>query len=194
MEGYIAEVRYFAGNFAPVNWLFCNGALLNIADYEVLFVLIGTTFGGDGVSTFALPNMCGRVGVGGGLAPGLMQVVNGQSSGTETTALTTGQLPSHTHTSSVSGASQLLASATSGDVVNPTTSSSLAAEVDGVGQPILGYNSSIPDKLLNSASIPSTGLTATNIVAGGNTPHNNMQPYLVVNFIICWAGVFPSQN
>jgi microcystin-dependent protein len=163
---YVGEIRMFAGNFAPAGWAFCNGALVAISENDTLFNLIGTTYGGDGQSTFGLPNLQGRapVHVGSGF-------VLGQMAGTESVTLTTQQLPVHTHpmTASADAANQITGN--NGVLASPV---SLAT-----------YFASPPDAALNPAAV---------LPVGGNQPHENMQPYLAINFIISLFGIFPSPN
>jgi microcystin-dependent protein len=167
-QPYVGEIRMFGGNFAPAGWMFCSGQLLPISNYETLFNLIGTTYGGDGQSTFALPNLQGRlpvhVGTGFALA---------QSAGTETVTLTTQQIPAHSHVPQ---------GATGGPVASPSNAYPGSA-VGGAGSVIYG------------AAAPNTNLVGTTIQnTGGNQPHNNFQPYLCISFILSLFGVFPSQN
>ena len=164
---YIGEIRMFGGNFAPAGWALCNGALIPISQNDALFNLIGTTYGGDGQSTFALPDLLGRapVHVGSGL-------VIGQKAGTETVTLTAQQLPLHTHPMTASK-----------DTANQITGAGgvLASPVS-----LATYFNSPPDNTaLNAAAV---------LPAGGNQPHDNMQPYLAINFIISLFGIFPSQT
>ena len=163
---YIGEIRMFGGNFAPEGWAFCQGQLMPISEYDSLFNLIGTTYGGDGQSTFGLPDLQGRapVHVGSGF-------VLGQMAGSETVTLTIPQLPVHTHPM-----------AASSDAANVITGASgvLAASVS-----LATYFASPPDAALNAASV---------LPVGGAQPHENMQPYLAVNFIISLSGIYPNQN
>ena len=171
-QPYVGEIRMFGGNFAPAGWQFCEGQLLPISEFETLFNLIGTTYGGDGQSTFALPDLRGRLPVHAGAG-----YVLAQSSGVETVTLTTQQLPSHGHTpiAIVPAAAPPAINAT-----NPTPSANL---------PALGasrvYGTTAPTALLNAVSV---------VGDGGSQPHDNMMPYLCVNFIISLFGVFPSQT
>ncbi len=164
---YVGEIRMFAGNFPPAGWMFCEGQLLPISLYDTLFNLIGTTYGGDGQSTFALPDLRGRVPLhfGNGF-------VIGQNGGVETVTLTTQQIPAHAHT--------LLASA------SPASSSSPAGAFPAAAASavITPYG----------ADAPLVSLTPQSVVnVGGSQPHSNMQPYLCVDFIISLFGIFPSQ-
>jgi microcystin-dependent protein len=162
---YIGEIRMFAGNFAPLDWALCNGQLLPISQYEALYQLIGTTYGGDGTNTFALPNLQSRIPVHQGSG-----FVLGQLSGSEQVTLTTQQIPSHTHTA------------------NATNVAADQASPKGYiwAQSTLNqYGTNPPTTAMSPAAIGNSG---------GSTPHDNMTPYLVVNFIIALFGVFPSQN
>jgi len=168
---YVGEIRLFAGNFAPLNWAFCNGQLMSIAENSVLFNLIGTTYGGDGISTFALPNLQCRVPIHMGTLAGGSTYVEGQLGGVETVTLTTGQMPAHNHVPSCS-------SSTTGSAA-PTTGSYWASPT-GTKQ----YTTNAPNATMaNSMTL-----------AGGNQPHDNMQPFLAVSFIISLFGIYPSQN
>ena len=166
----------FGGTFAPVGWAMCNGQLLAISQNTALFSLLGTTYGGNGVSTFALPDLRGRVPIHLGQGPGLSPYVEGQLGGTENVTLVTSQLPNHSHTVNgvVSGGNQ--ASPAGG---------SLAVESTGTS---LNYanSSTTPTTAMHPAMIPPSG--------GGNQPHTNIQPYLCVNFIIALQGIFPTRN
>lgn len=167
MTAYIGEIRMFAGNFAPQGWLFCQGQLLPISENDALFTLIGTTYGGDGQETFALPNLQSRVPVHQG--PGATLAEMG---GTEEVTLTVAQMPAHTHA--------LLAAQTIGDANSPAGNQ--VAETPGGVKPYI-------------ESSPSVNMSPNAIMpAGGSQPHSNVQPYLCINFIISLFGVFPSQT
>jgi microcystin-dependent protein len=168
-QPFVGEIRMFGGNFAPAGWAFCDGQLLSIAENEVLFALIGTTYGGDGQSTFALPDLRSRVPLHQGQGPGLSPRVIGSMGGSETVALTASQLPTHSHRlASASGA-------TLGDPTGDAVANTGAAAMYGGGA-------------ANVAMDP-----AASVAAGGNQPHNNLMPYLGVSFIISLFGIFPSQ-
>lgn len=166
MQHYIGEVRMFAGNFAPEGWMFCEGQILSIADNDALFSLIGTTYGGDGQSTFALPDLRGRLPVhrGGGF-------IRGGTGGAEEVTLTTGQLPAHSHA--------FLASTDTGSQDTP------AGNVPASSANVRMYIEDAPTTNLNSSVVTPSG---------GSQPHTNFQPYLCVNFIISMFGIFPSQT
>lgn len=166
---YVGEIRLFAGNFAPAGWMLCQGQLLSIAENDVLFALIGTTYGGDGQTTFALPDLRGRVPVHQGQGPGLSPRGLGELGGTETVTLLSAQMPAHTH---AMHASTAVASGTApGGALLAATS--VASYDPGVG--------------LTPMAAGAVGS------AGGAQPHDNMAPTLVVNHIISVFGVFPSQ-
>ena len=166
-QPYVGEIRMFGGNFAPQGWMFCSGQLLPISEYETLFNLIGTTYGGDGQSTFALPNLQSRVpihmGTGGG---GTYQI--GETGGTESVTLTVGQIPGHTHTPAAN---------TSGGLDSP--GGNVWASASGT----IPYGTDPTNTTMNAGSIQA---------AGGSQPHDNMIPYLAVSFIISLFGVFPA--
>ncbi len=167
-QSYVGEVRMFAGNFAPAGWLFCEGQLLPISQYSTLYSLLGTTYGGDGQSTFALPDIRGRVPLHAGTESWTSYTL-GQSGGVESVTLTNPQVPVHTH----------------GLPVSSATASSRAA----VG----GVPASAPGEPLWSTAVVSEAMSPTTF-AGGSQPHDNMQPYLGIHFIISLYGVFPPRD
>lgn len=165
-QPYVGEIRMFAGNFAPAGWMFCEGQLLPISEYETLFNLIGTTYGGDGQSTFALPDLRGRI---------PLHFGNGftlaETGGVEEVTLTVNQIPAHTHT--------LLASGDTANSPNP-------------GDNVIARSPQV-NAFINGS--PSVGMSPQFIGStGGSQPHNNFQPYLCVDFIISLFGIFPSQT
>lgn len=171
---YVGEIRVVGFLFAPLGWVACNGQTLRIAEYEVLFTLIGTTYGGDGVQTFQVPNLSGRVAVAAGTGPGRTPYALGEGGGAETVSLTTPQLPIHAHGFSA----PLGASSAPGTSDNP------------VGQ--------LPGSLANAyagsgsgASLAASALVTTMQPVGGGQPHANLQPSLALNYIICTDGLFP---
>jgi len=172
-EPFIAEIRIFAGNFAPRSWAFCNGQLLPVAQNTALFSLIGTTYGGDGRTTTALPNLQGRAPMHPGRGPGLTSRHLGERGGVETVTLTEAQMPNHNHT--------LMSSSSPGTTFSPTDNSVLARSVGGNAfDDTDNLNSS-----LNEGTITETG---------GSQAHNNMQPYLAINYIIALQGLYPSRG
>jgi microcystin-dependent protein len=178
-QPFIGEIRAFGFQFAPVNWAFCNGQLMNISDNAALFNIIGTIYGGDGSVTFGLPNLQGQVPMHWGSGPGGFNTSVGQVQGVPTVTLTQAQTPSHTHTI----VAQLIPS---GGVVErtqiPTTVSFLA--------------DSSPGGVYLDTTPTFNSQLAANVLSpvGGSQQHDNMQPYLAVNFCICLSGIFPSQN
>lgn len=174
---YVSEIKIFAGNFAPRGWLFCQGQLLDIATYTVLFDLIGTTYGGDGVSTFALPDLRGRVPIHLGAGAGLSAYVQGQQAGLEQVALNTNQMPIHNHSVSCNSAGT-----SQSGVATQTTP---VAAYFGTESSGAGIYESSSNATMNPAMIGT---------AGSTLPHENRQPLLVVNFIIAYVGVFPSRS
>jgi microcystin-dependent protein len=177
---YVGEIRLCGFNFAPENWAFCNGQLLAISSYEALFTLIGTTYGGDGQRTFALPNLQGRVPIHWGTGAGLSTYVIGQTGGSETVSLNVSQLPQHNHAANASTAFGTVNSPSNANV-GATNSGSPTAPVAGN----MDFVSTQPNATLANTAVS---------MAGSNQPHNNIQPSLVVNFIISLFGIFPSQG
>lgn len=170
MEPFVGEIQIVGFNYAPEGWLFCNGQLLSIAQYQVLYALIGTTYGGDGVQTFAVPNLQSRIPVGQGAGPGLSPKAMGQAAGSETVTLQTTQIPSHSHAAN--------ANAGAGNQSSPA------------GGIWAGYTSNIYGTAPAAVAMKNT-LIAN---AGGNQPHDNIMPYLSINFIIAYQGIFPTQD
>lgn len=169
---YIGEIRMFAGNFAPAGWAFCDGSLLPITEYETLFNLIGTTYGGDGQETFAVPDLRGRLPLHQGTGPGLSSYVIGQQGGVEQVTLTVSQIPAHTHAP--------VASTGPGGSPNP-----------------VGNIWAVASNNFYSTAAPNTGAPLPNDAissVGGSQPHDNFQPYLCVTFIISLFGIFPSPS
>lgn len=165
-QPYIGEIRMFAGNFAPLNWMLCQGQVLPISQYDVLYNLIGTTYGGNGQTTFALPNLQGRL--------PLHQTGNypiGLIGGTEQVTLITQQLPVHSHPMAASQ-NNATSSTVTGNVVGSVGATQIYREVPAASA------------MANQACS----------LVGGNQPHDNMQPYLCINFIIALFGVYPSQS
>ena len=167
-QPYVGEIRIFAGNFAPAGWMFCDGSLLPISENETLFNLIGTTYGGDGQSTFALPDLRGRLPIhfGNGF-------ILAETGGAESITLTVNQIPAHSHPA---------LAATTGSVQSP--SGALLAPAVGTPVNMTVYGTDPPLQPLQAATIGATG---------GSQPHTNFQPYLCVDFIISLFGIFPHQ-
>lgn len=175
-EPFIAEIKMTALNFAPRGWAKCDGALLPISQNTALFSLLGTTFGGDGRTTLGLPGLRGRAPMHPGRGPGLSSRRLGQKGGTETVTLTTAQLPNHDHT----GLMKVVGSLT--DQTSPVGNS--LAQISGRG----GFN--LYDDTDNQGAMAPDALAQT----GGGQPHDNMQPFAVVCFVIALQGIFPSRN
>lgn len=179
MEGYLGEIRLFAPNFAPRNWALCNGQLLPISTNQALFAILGTTYGGNGTTNFALPDLRGRTAVGEGSGPGLSPYTLGQKTGTATTKLTANQLPPHNHT--VSGSIHMQTTNLPADSETPT--GSFFANDGSTKFDVQHDNVTMKPVNVN--------LTAN---AGGSFDINNMMPYMAVNYIICLSGTFPSRS
>ncbi|MEL6671230.1 MAG: tail fiber protein [Bacteroidota bacterium] len=179
-DGFIGEVRLFAGNFAPRNWAFCDGALLPISSYSALFSLLGTTYGGDGRTTFALPDLRGRVAVHEGQGPGLTNRPLGSKWGTENITLNVNQLPAHTHTAKA----EMRVNPAEGTTTNPTRQY-LAKPANETPM----YHGEAGRTSLGSKSV-----TVKIGNAGGGQQVPVTQPSLSMNYIICLTGVYPSRN
>ncbi len=165
-QPYVGEIRMFAGNFAPAGWMFCEGQLVSISENEVLFQLIGTTYGGDGQSTFALPDLRGRLPLHQGNG-----FILAETGGAEEITLTVNQIPSHSH--------PMLATSNLGSASSPA-SNLLATTVGNIYSGVTGMQVNMSPQAVSAI--------------GGNQPHNNFQPYLCVNFIISLFGIFPSPS
>jgi microcystin-dependent protein len=170
-EPFLGEIRMFGGNFAPAGWAFCDGQLLAIAENETLFQLIGTTYGGDGEETFALPDLRGRLPIHMGQSSGLSNRTLGEPGGTEAVTLTVGQMPVHTH---------------------PTLLSSAAGSESTPAGNVLAASPNVRLYRPGNPTVPLHPLAVT--PTGGSQPHDNVMPFLCVNFIIALEGVFPSQT
>ncbi|HEX7285220.1 MAG TPA: tail fiber protein [Candidatus Angelobacter sp.] len=175
-DQFVAEIRIFAGNFAPTGWALCNGQLLPISQNTALFSLLGTTYGGDGKSTFGLPNLQGSAPMAAGQGPGLSLRVLGETGGEQNVTLLVSEMPAHTHTAQ--------ADAGGGGNAAPTSNSWGAS--GGRGRPAAPY---APSSNSNVAMSP-----AGTPIAGISSPHNNMQPYLGLTFIIALQGIFPPRT
>ena len=172
MAPYVGEIRMFAGNFAPNGWMFCEGQPLPISENEVLFQLIGTTYGGDGEETFNLPNLASRVPIHWGTGPDGTTYQIGEMAGTEQETLSTNQIPNHTH--------PLTASTQNGTETNPG------------GHVLAGSSSSVQPYVDDAGTVALNAQSITPV--GGSQPHENTQPFLCINFIISLFGIFPSQT
>ncbi|GGJ45036.1 phage tail protein [Deinococcus roseus] len=172
-DPFVAEIRMFPFNFAPTGWAFCDGQLLPISQNTALFSLLGTYYGGDGKSTFALPDMQGNAPVGQGDGPGLSQRFLGESSGVSSVTLISSEMPVHTHS--------LEGSVEDANINIPTNLTAMARTQN--------------TELYQDTVTPNTNLNPMALsLVGGGLPHNNMQPYLTVNFCIAMQGVFPPRG
>ncbi|CAN5802567.1 tail fiber protein [soil metagenome] len=180
---FLGEIRMFAGVFAPRGWTFCNGQLMAISENDALYTLIGTTYGGDGQTTFGIPDLRGRVPLSQGQGPGLSSYVIGQKAGTESVTLTLLQTPSHTHSLNATSANGNVAVPNnqtlpaSPDAPTPHTTASL-------------YVEATPNAVVQNTMDP----TSISPSGGSNQPHENRMPVLAFSFIIALEGVFPSRN
>ncbi len=172
MDPFVAEIRIFPFNFAPKGWAFCDGQILPLSQNTALFSLLGTTYGGDGKSNFALPNMQGNAPMHPGQGPGLSLHDLGETGGSETVSLLESEIPSHSHA--------LRASIDDGDLTIPSPSRVLAKST---GQNV--YSSTATLNMMSDNAVAP---------AGGDQPHNNMQPYLALNFCIALQGVYPPRT
>jgi microcystin-dependent protein len=178
-DQFVGEIRIGAWNFAPVGWAFCSGQLMAISQNTALFSLLGTNYGGNGTSTFGLPNLQGAVPLhaGGSGGPGLTQRLVGETGGEPTVTLLQTQLPAHNHS--------VQAHSTGGDLDSPTAANALWAAAHSGKTPIKVYNDTANGTTMNPATIAS---------AGGSQPHNNLPPYLCLTFVIALSGIFPPRS
>ncbi|HEX9010768.1 MAG TPA: tail fiber protein [Holophagaceae bacterium] len=177
MDPYIGEIRMFAGNYAPDGWALCNGQLMPISQYTALFAILGTTYGGNGTSTFALPDLRGRLPMHAGQGPGLSPRALGELGGEESVTLLAPQMPAHSHALNAVNAQA---------GADSPANAFLAQSYDqNNSNPISSYTGGSPNTSLNPASVGA---------AGGSQPHDNMPPFGCVNFIIALNGVFPPHS
>lgn len=181
MEPYVGEIRIFGGNFAPLGWLFCRGQLLQISEYDVLFQLIGTTYGGDGVTTFGVPNLASRVVVGQGQMPGGQNYQIGQMMGVESLMLNGTQLPVHAH--AFAGTVNAI---NSGGTAQANPNGNYFGYGGGTS-----YNTGLG---LSPDSLNTGAVAGQSSVVGSGQPHANIQPVLATSYIICTSGLYPSQQ
>ena len=170
-QPFIGEIRMFGGNFAPAGWAFCDGQLIPISENDALFTLIGTTYGGDGQETFALPNLQSRVPIHAGTGPSGTTYQLAEMAGTEQETLTVQQIPSHTHA-----------------FLGSTTAATLTSPKDSV----VATSAQVAYLTIATASVAMNANAIT--PAGGSQPHENCQPFLCINFIISLFGIFPRQT
>jgi microcystin-dependent protein len=169
--GFVGQIIIVPYNFAPVGWMTCDGQILSINQNTALFSLLGTTYGGDGRTTFALPDLRGRVPIGFGQAPGLSNYEQGQTGGTEVVTLTIAQMPIHSHV--------------------PIGTASVA----NTGSPSINAYWAVPRAFLYSSSAPTVDMNPAAIgIAGGSQPHDHLKPFLVMTYIIAINGIFPARQ
>jgi microcystin-dependent protein len=172
MEPFIGEVKIFAGNFAPRGWAFCDGQLMAISSNDTLFSIIGTTYGGDGRSSFGLPDLRGRIPIGPRVGPGLSNYTLGKKGGFETVSLTTDQIPAHNH--------RIKAVTTGGTSTTPTDH-------------LLADSAAFDNEFSNATA--NTNMSESMVTnTGRNLPHENRQPFLAINYIIALTGIYPSRD
>ncbi len=181
MEGTIGEIRMFAGTFAPRTWAFCNNQLISISQNTALFSILGTTYGGNGQTTFALPDFRGRVAVGTGTGPGLPNIQLGQLGGTPTVTLLSTNMPAHNH--AVAGTVTVQAN---NDSANPSD--------DPTGKRLIGGLNNFTGNTDSLVGMAPCAVNLQTAVSGGSQPFSIMPPYLGMNYIICMFGIFPSRD
>lgn len=180
VEPYLATVTTFAGNFAPRAWMFCQGQLLSIAEYTALFSLVGTTYGGDGQTTFGLPDLRSRIAIHEGQGPGLSNYVIGEMAGTESVTLLSSNLPAHSHS-----------------VISFTPQQPASTATTGVNEPKNAYPASgatLYNLTSDGGRMGPYSSLGTTPIAGNNQPISILEPYLAMNYIIAVEGIYPSRN
>jgi microcystin-dependent protein len=183
VEPYLGNVTVFAGNFAPRAWMFCQGQLLAIAQYDALFALLGTTYGGDGQTTFALPDLRSRTSMHAGQGIGLSSYTLGEMGGTENVTLMSSQLPLHNHSLLTFTVKQSASTATASGLNSPQNN-----------YPASGTGSTVYANAGDGSTMASYSSIGTTPIAGSNQPVSILQPYLAMNYIIAVEGIFPSRN
>ncbi len=179
MEGTIGEIRMFAATFSPRFWAYCNGQLLAINQNQALFSILGTTYGGNGTTNFALPNMQSRVAVGTGTGPGLSTYQLGQLTGVESSTITAANIPSHTHV--IAGAAKMLTTTVPANALTPAGN--------------YFANDTTPKyKAAGGGGTMKPATVAVSLGSSGGTPVSNLMPYTAISYIICLQGIFPSRN
>jgi len=181
-QPYLGQITMFAGNFAPRGWMFCNGQTLSIQQYAALFSLLGTAYGGNGTTTFQLPNLQSRLPVAQGQGSGLSNYFLGQAAGTPTVNLTLQNMPNHTHM--LNATTAMANTGTIGTNTLPAQPNGPIASPEFYAAPVSGQPAPTPQAMAAGACGP----------AGGNQPHNNMMPSLCITFIIAMSGIFPSRS
>ena len=206
MEGYIGEIAIFGGNFAPNGWAFCDGQVLQIQSNPALYALIGNRFGGDGRVTFALPDLKGYCAIGQGTHPGLSPRVVGQTTGMDRVVLNVAEIPAHNHHAEAAITNTRVSGSITGKMLYSESSELTNDPVNNVPAETAGslsiYSGDPPDGAMMADSAEANiiqmdvaaDLSVTNNNAGGNAPHNNLQPYQVISYIICLKGIFPRRS
>jgi microcystin-dependent protein len=207
MEGTLGEIRMFTGNFEPLYWMFCRGQILSIANYSALYAIVGNIYGGDGQTTFQLPNLSSRIAIGAGQGSGLTGYQLGEMVGTEGVTLLVNEMPLHNHAPAVQPGSGGASASITLYGVNDNTSGATSLSGNYMGKDtdagtstyVNGNSKEFTKVAMNNGAIQVNNLHAPlpniTLQANGNSqPHSNIQPVLAVNFIICIEGVFPSRN
>ncbi|AUC85940.1 phage tail protein [Polaribacter sp. ALD11] len=194
----IGEIKIFAGNFAPRGWAYCDGQLLSISQNQALFAILGTTYGGDGRTSFALPDLRGRVAIGPRNGPGLPSYKLGQRGGAPTNKLTILEMPSHNHLTSNSAAADQHAQLSTKTAVNETPQAGDVPAIANIPaslgvQNVKSFGPPAAGSVVNGQTL-SGNADLTILNNGGSQAHNIMQPYLTINYIIALVGIFPSRN
>lgn len=195
-ESFIGQISLFANNYAPRSWAYCDGQLIAISQNNALFSILGTIYGGDGRTTFALPDLQGRVALHAGRGPGLTDRRLGQKGGGNSVTLTTTQMPSHSHQATLeSGSSAMPATTVPGTTTVPGGNIPATADIEvrGGGQTTgnIYAPAAAADSNLSPAAVSGTVTIAHD---GGSQAHNNMQPFIGISYVICMFGIYPSRN
>ena len=200
IDAYAGAIILWPLNRIPLGWHLCDGSLLNINEYQLLYALLGKKYGGDGVTNFALPDLRGRVPIGSGQGPNLTPRVLAQTGGQGAHTLTLAEMPAHIHVATTQGVANVKAvlnvSSANASQTAATANATLATAGSGSGRsfnPVLKYGNSAPTVILNSKSVALSG-DYTNSGTGGGGSHNNVQPSFALNFIICTNGLYPDFN
>lgn len=194
MLGTIGEIRGFAGNFAPRNWAICSGQLMSIGQNQALYTILGTTYGGDGIASFALPDLRGRIPISAGRGPGLSNRILGQRSGQEYALIDTLSMPAHTHSSTFVQGTGNVDIAVVNDTANTDSPAGAHLAIPEIGGSNMLYSDGFPGTSLGTGSTAQIAGRIQNSPTGGSQEHYNMQPYLTINWIICLFGNFPSRT
>ncbi|WP_353981955.1 tail fiber protein [Salinicola endophyticus] len=194
-QSYIGAISGWAPYFAPRNWAFCQGQLLPINQYQALFSIIGTIYGGDGQTNFALPDLQGRVPIGEGQLPGGSAYKLGQRAGQETVTLTEQQMPAHSHRATVTATAHLPASDEPATTATPTADTVLASANGALGRESVDVKIYAPASTSSSVILPLSATASVTVDnAGGSGSFSILQPFTVINYIICLQGIFPPRG